>query len=257
MVKKLFALASFTALTGMVVSVSGVGCSSSDTTSTTDAAADVKKTETGPVEGGEEEDAPAGTCPDSTPVTGAQIDSEIGWKGPNAIQNPCSGANIQTFGGILDDDTVKTWDDLFTKLSGAGLPTACHDCIVTDSTAAKWGPVVKLAAGGGLFNFGACFANQTSDACGKTLEYTNVCINNACADCTSDATYQTCAGSKGTDTACAGPIKDEQTACAAFSAQISSETSTLSKACNNILNGASTLCAGGTFDGGSVDAGGQ
>mgnify|MGYP000969846346 CR=1 FL=1 len=205
-------------------------------------------------------DADAGACPDPTVVTSADIDGEIGWKPPNAVPSACSSADIAKLAAILDDESSKSWDDLFAKLSSAGLPAACLSCAVSDSTAPKWGPIVKLASGAGLFNYGACFANQTSDACGKAVEYTNVCINNACADCASDASYQTCTGSKGTDTACAGPTKDEQAACSAFAADINSESSALSKACNNIVNAVTKLCSGGapsdSDDGGTGGASG-
>jgi hypothetical protein len=260
MVKKFFALAGFTALSGLVFTVTSVGCSSSSNSGTSGEPAEAggdakpKDSSTPDIGTGDDDSGTGTTCPDTTPVKSADIDSQIHWKGPAAIASPCTGADIQNLQKQFDDTNNKTYDDIvknFNPPSGA----ACKSCVVTPGTSATWGPIVQLDATTTFGNFGACFGRfpGSSPDCGKAIEYLNLCLDTACQDCASQTAFDNCTGSKGASTACAAPVKDLQTACAAVLTDISDNNSAINKACNDIIDAASTLCAGGTFDGGKID----
>jgi len=249
MVKKLFAVASLTALTGLVVSVAAAGCSSSSSSGDTSTdAGDSGKKETGVVPDTDsgDTDGGGGTCPSTDPITSADIDSQIGWKPPAAIQNVCNAADIQKLNDNFQAGTAKTFNDLV-----AGITGTCHDCIIGPKENANWGPIVTFDAQGqtGIVNFGACFGIYDSPACGKANEYLELCLNVACQDCdqTNDTVVQACI-SKAIKSggACYGILGETQSSCTKQDAQ---------DKCGSIIDGASILCAGGVYDGGTIDGG--
>src|SRR5262249_39066534 len=140
MVKKLFALASFTALTGMVVSVTAAGCSSESTTTSTTDAADVKAKDVVAIDGDDGTDTGPSTCPDTRPttcaatpaITSADIDKDFGWQPPNGIQNVCVSGDIAKLQAAFDDSNNKTYEDIVKAISS--LPQKCLDCMVTDAS---------------------------------------------------------------------------------------------------------------------------
>ncbi len=259
--KKLFALASFTAIAGAMVAMPTTGCSSSTTvTGGSDAAPDAKKTTPPPVgsdDGGGDDGGTmmGGTCPNTTAITTADLDGQFGWKAPHPIQKVCTAADIKALSDAFDNSANKTYDDIIKDISGKITDAACLGCIVTDKTATQWGPIFKDAMGA-LPNFGACYAAfpGSNAACGKANEYLELCVLIACNDCTDQNSFNACAASKGLKTACADPIKQYQTACSGVPG-FGDMTSPLEKACGDIVDGASTLCQGGIYDGGVADGG--
>ena len=71
----------------------------------------------------------------------------------------------------------------------------------------------------------------------------------ACNGCADQASYDACSSSKGVQKACADPIMQYQTACGAVPG-FSDPSSPINKACGDLVDGASTLCQGGIYDGG-------
>lgn len=257
--KKLFALASFTAVAGAFVAASSAGCSSSSTTTTTttDGGKDGKAPPPPPAntdDGGGMDSGPT-TCPDTTPITSADIDSQIGWKPPAAINTSCTDADIAKLNSAFNNTANKTYDDVIKDITASIGAGNCLNCIVTDKTAANWGVLVKDTMGA-LPNFGACYAGfpGSNAACGKANEYLEICVLTACQGCADQNSFDACTQSKGIAKACADPIKTLQTACASVTG-IDQTDSAINKACGDIVDGASTLCNGGKYDGGVADGG--
>ncbi len=272
MKKQIFSLASFSAVVG-AFAVAG-GCSSTTILvtgegGTTDAA--TKTTHTNPpppsTTGGKTPPPPpaggdgggddggttgGGTCPNTTPITTADLDGQFGWKAPHPIQNVCSGADISTLSNAFNNPANKTYSDIVTDISGKIANAACLGCIVTDKTATQWGPIFKDPSGA-LPNFGACYAAfpGSNAACGKANEYLELCVLIACNDCTDSNSFNACAASKGLQTACADPISAYKTACSGVPG-FGMAGSAIEKACGDLVDGASTLCQGGIYDGGTA-----
>ena len=182
MVKKLFALASVTALTGIVSAVAASGCSSTTEETTTgdastDAKTDAKKTDSG---GEEEEDAATCKKADAT-FTAPTINP------PAASQNlaACSDNVI----GILADACAKEPESAGCKTARevAGNQKDCADCLFGAKTDANWKMIV-LQPGEtppARYNQAGCIevASGVKD-CGKKYFTVVSCFDTFCADCT-------------------------------------------------------------------------
>jgi hypothetical protein len=253
MSKKLFALAGCTALAGAVFTISASGCSSTTTVSPDTDSGTTTPVDSGkpkPTDSGSSGDTDTGapTCPTTDPITSADIDGQIGWKPAAAIQNVCTPTDLSKLEANFNSGTANTFLDLV-----AGLVDPCKSCILTPKTAAAWGPIVTFTDDGqqGIVNFGACYSVAVSPNCGKFNEYVELCIDSACADCPAndDTAFNACVQKAIAKTgACSGPITDAQGACG-------SDTTTADKACGDVIDGASVLCTGGTYDGGVIDGG--
>jgi len=182
MVKKLFALASVTALTGLVSAVAASGCSSTTEETTTgdaasDAKTDTKKTDTGP---GEEEDA--ATC--------KKADATFA---PPTINPPAAAQNLaacsDTVLGALADACSKEPESAGcqTARAVAGNQKDCADCLFGAKTDANWKMIV-LQPGetpAARYNQAGCItlASGVPD-CGKKYFTVVSCFDAFCADCT-------------------------------------------------------------------------
>src|SRR5688572_20987431 len=100
MVKKMFVLASVTALTGLMAAVTASGCSSDsgggETPGVPEGGAPDVKTDTKKPPTEEPETGP-GTCPPEGTVTAADIDKALTWLAPAPIQSVCTQQNIDDF----------------------------------------------------------------------------------------------------------------------------------------------------------------
>ena len=245
MFKKMFALASVTALTGLVASVAAAGCSSTTSVSgndeggtvTTEAGKDAKA----PVDSSTpDEDAGPSTCPTTDPITAADIEMSFKWMPPGAPQSACTKTN-------LDDLTA-----LFAKGMGSAkytdikttLGATCAKCAFTAQTAAKWGLFLEDASGKTVFDnsHAACEAIIDNDACGKADAEFYVCLDSACADCADQTATDACY-TKAAKGACKAVTTAGATACTVDPAK-----------CDSAVNILAVVCGGGP-DGGLVDAG--
>ena len=197
MIKKMFALASVTALTGLVASVAASGCSSTTSVAeeggtTVSEAGDAKK----PIEAGPEEEAGPATCPTTDP-----IDATVApWKPPAVSQGSCSEKMITDLVAFVDANKMAAYADIKKAVTDA----TCKACLfVKDGD--KWGPLVEKADGSFLRNnFGGCVAvTSGKEACGKAYSQYDDCVSFACQDCADDAATSKCrtAAAKG---ACKG-----------------------------------------------------
>ena len=243
--KKLFALASVSAIAGLMTAVSAAGCSSTttETTSGGDSGNDAKSDAQGDakVPVGDQEDEPAADCPQNVPLTTDDLDKEIGWKAAKAAPQSCTSTEITKIESNFKDTNIKTYFDL-----GNGVSDACKACVFAKDTDTNWGPIVGTAADDGMtgfINFGACFGEVESADCGKALQYEQFCYNIACNQCTTTSTErQKCVEAAGSS----GMCKDFGDATGKACPNIQ----TSAKKCNTITDAIKTLCGGGVSDAG-------
>ena len=239
MIKKIFALASVTALTGLVASVSAAGCSStttaqdnSDTGVVPNEAGDAKKQ---PFEAGPEPEAGPTTCPTTAEITTTEIETSFKWMPPGAAQSVC---------GQKDVDALR---DLFAKGMGSAkyseiktaLGATCGACAFTKETATKWGLFIEDAAGKIAFDnsHGACEAIIDNDACGKADAEFSVCLDQACVDCADQTATDACFS------------KAAKGACKAVGAAGAKACTVDPAPCDSVLSLLAIVCGGGV-DGG-------
>jgi len=237
MVKKLFALASVTALTGLTAAVAASGCSSTtkeepagDSGPAVDAKTPIIPKDSAEV------DAPAGNCPSTTPITAADIDAQLAWKAPAAIQTVCNQKNI---------DDLKA---LFVKAGPTGtityaevetaLGATCSACAFSEQTGANWQIFVKVPNGAIDNRVGSCMAQLENAACGKARFQWDECLDFTCqeAECGDEAKVKACK----TKTQ-SGACKDLTTA---YAKACPNEDTQL-PICGNIFSAIAISCSGG------------
>jgi hypothetical protein len=190
MVKKLFALASVTALAGLMVSVAGTGCSSTTTTAagdTTDAAPAKKTDAKAPV--GDQEEPPASTvCTGVIPVDATKLP----WKSPFKTADACTEKDLTGLVSYLDANQnakYADWKKAITSVS-------CSDCVFGKETDATWKPLAENTKGElTTLNVGGCIAIASkNDKCGQAYQNWFDCRFEACADCDANdtAAFQKC-----------------------------------------------------------------
>ena len=241
MVKKLFALASVTALTGLMAAVAASGCSSSsplpEASPTPDASTDVKVT---PKEASVDPvDEAGGTCPTTTPVTAADIG--LTWVAPGAPQNVCNQADLDALKAVFDAGKGSAKYSDIEKSLGA----TCGPCVFTAVKGARWGMIIKDGANPVADNsLGACFGALSTAECGKARFEIDSCLDIACpqSDCGTDTSACNTKALKG---ACKSFVTPYTTACP-------DETALLTN-CANFVRIIEITCGGGA-DGG-LDSG--
>ena len=185
--KKIFALASVTALTGLVAAVAASGCSSTTSAAgdeggtSVSEAGDAKK----PIEAAPEEEAGPGTCPTTDPIDATTAP----WKSPQVLPGSCTEKMITDLVAFVDANKKAPYADIKKQITDA----TCNACLfVKDGV--KWGALVEKADGTFLRNnFGGCVAvTSGSDACGKAFSQFDDCLSVACLDCADDAATSKC-----------------------------------------------------------------
>lgn len=233
MFKKVFALASFTALTGVIALGSAAGCSSSSSTTSggDDSGSTVKKDASSdrsstPVD----EDAGPSTCPSTDPVNAA----DLPWAPPTATQvGKCTEQNLTDFQAYLkaNPSTTNEQFEAYIKSQSA----ACHDCVFTDASKPTWGPIPT--SGGKLvtINIGACFALVSGNTeCGHSIQNEFDCEFVACSDCADDTAFQSCQKKSQTG-ACKPFVQAIQTSCKGVPA-------TVDDACGSFIDSMRVQC---------------
>jgi hypothetical protein len=244
MFKKVFALASFTALTGVIALGTAAGCSSSTTSSSTedtdgstvkkDASSDRSTT---PVD----DDAGPTTCPSSDPVAA----SDLPWAPPTATQpGLCQEKDLTAFQDWLKANTSAT-NDQFMQYIKTEAGDNCYNCIFTDASKSTWGPIP--ISGGKLvtINVGACFALASGNTgCGQAIQNEFDCEFVACADCADDTSFQSCQ-KKAQTGACKPFVQAIQSGCSGVPA-------TVDDVCGSFIDTIRIQCVtANVFDGGT------
>jgi hypothetical protein len=240
--KKLFALASVTALAGVVFASAAVGCSSSQPGSGStddggdggggkDAGKDVNNRETGDDTGEGGTDCPA-AYPGDPP-----------WKSPAQVQTVCDQSDID-FIKAEAQKQGETFQQLETALKAR--KAACATCVFTKEADAAWGPIVYVGTqGGAFFNYGSCFARAPggSEDCGKAVESFELCADAVCDKdaCGSDNAVQACVKQVAADKNSCGKF-NFTAACPSFTA--------LNNYCRTGLDVIAIMCGPGPLDGG-------
>jgi hypothetical protein len=234
--KKLFALASVSAIAGIMTTVTASGCSSTSVSpSPADSGADVTSevgTGTGP--------EPI-VCPAVLPLTAADLDNEVNWKPAKAVPGACSTQDLAQLETNFKGIGIQSYYEL-----GKDLSPDCFACVLTKDTDATWGPFVATEADDGktgFVNYGACFGYVEDVECGKAVQYEQFCYNVACNKCTTTKEdRQDCVAKAGADGMCADFKTARNTACPNIDAS--------AKKCNSIIDSAKTLCGAAPADAG-------
>jgi hypothetical protein len=177
--KKLFALASMTALTGVVAAGSSAGCSSTTEVQVT--------SEAGPAETGPAKEAGKETSTDTDsatsnvcPVKDVIDATTFPWKPPTKAPGSCTEKELADFVAFVEktDDPQKWKGGTWTTND------ACRNCVFAKD-GATWAPLVENASGQlSKINVGGCIAIASGkEACGKTYQQWRDCYLEACADC--------------------------------------------------------------------------
>jgi hypothetical protein len=180
MVKKLFAVASVTALTGLVSTATVAGCSSDPEVRDTpsdggqDATPDGNPPPVPPVDSGPE---PPGTCMVSDP-----IDATKGpYKSPRIKEGACDTGAVKLIEDLVASNKDATLDEL--KVALADYSTECAACVFAEE-GDTWAPVVESGGKIVLLNSGGCIEIVSGKAdCGRTSQQWINCIDVACSEC--------------------------------------------------------------------------
>lgn len=241
MVKKLFALASVTALAGLVSAVGVAGCTTeaaAPTDTPEDDAGTKPKKDSGPATGDTEDDEEP-LCYDETPLDISGIE----YHGARpATPGACAPSFDKTINDFIKANPQGTWDQLKAELvSKEG--SACAECIFSKDSDDKWGAIVQVDTGAGL-NIGACIGLVSdNEACGEAFYAWDLCINVACKDCEQGSTC----GSDVQQSACKEASEAVATACG-------NNANAYLTACSSLAKSVTVQCVSGV-PGGGKDAG--
>lgn len=240
MVKTLRALAALSATTLLLVSSLGAGCSSSSTSTETEVV-DSGLDATRPRPVAPVEDAGPQLCPTVDPIAS----TDLAYKEPTAVRQDCSVDDYNALLDYLNKNDNATVSQVKTFLKGRG--GKCYDCVVTDASAATWGPLPTQAGQLVTINVGSCFTLVSGNpALGKDIQNLFDCESLACKDCTDQAEYSAC------------KKKADQGACKAILAQAQKDFANVDEAlfdrCGSFTDAVREQCVGVVTDGG--DGGG-
>jgi hypothetical protein len=215
-VKKLFALASVTALTGFVATGLTAACSSTDVVTIPADAAASSSSSSGTVkpkkEGGSTSGAVVGddddttgddddttttpTCLNKDPIDATKYTYV---KSEKAVKGACTTKELSDFSAYFkahssDDDIIDTWPTSVSE--------KCSTCIFTDATGdtapTTWGPLVITKDDQGAKSFdvnrGGCIETVSGkESCGRTYQQFQDCTIDACLkDCKTQADFTKC-----------------------------------------------------------------
>jgi hypothetical protein len=182
MVKRVFAVASVTAVAGFVAAVTAAGCSST-TLDPSDAALsqDVKR------EGNRLDGSTVDTCYPTEPIEFTRFI----YKPPVNQPGACAKADVDKLLAYIDKNADATFADLQKEI--ATYPAACAACIIGDINADQWTPLLTRDGSIVSINSSGCveLASNRGDACGKAHRQWDQCIDEGCLNC-SDAELDTC-----------------------------------------------------------------
>lgn len=244
MFKKMFALASFTAVTGVVAAVAAAGCSSTTetTTSTEDSGSSTTKPKDASTDRStvEEEDAGPSTCPSTDPIA----ESDLPWAPPTKTQaGKCTQQMLDGFEKFLKDNPNTTNEQFEAEIKKTS--ATCHSCIFTDANNPTWGPIPT--SGGKLvtINIGACFALVSGkEACGKAIQNEFDCEFVACGQCADDTAFSNCR-KKAQTGACKPFIQAIQSGCNGVPA-------TVDDVCGSFFDSVRIQCVSASTDAGDI-----
>jgi hypothetical protein len=248
MVKKLFALASISALTGLLATAgAAAGCSSTTSGGESDASTSPDTSKATPKDSGIVDDgavAPT-TCPTTTPLTAADIEAQLKWVPPHAVQSVCGQANLDDLKAAINASGTggTKFTDIKAALGKGDGGAGCVACAFSKDTAPNWQPYVETTTGTISNRFASCLAQVESAACGKAFFQFDICIKVVCndTDC-ADATAVTACQKKAVAVggACNDLGKAYVAACPNGDAQLGTDG-----VCENSPKSIAASCGGG------------
>lgn len=196
MVKKLFALASISALTGLVSAAGVAGCSSDTTTTpgddkSKDGGSTPRREAGGPVgdDDDDDDDDDVKACYSDDPIDTSKVE----YKPPRIALNACkedSAAVMKTISDFVSSNEEATFKDLRDELE-AKHDKACADCIFAPE-GDTWAPIV-FDGEKGFINQGGCVEIVSGkESCGHAYTKWSLCIDTACKDCSDQAEAKEC-----------------------------------------------------------------
>lgn len=229
MVKKLFALASVTALVGLVSAVGAAGCSSDDTvvtTTTPDAATpDSSKKETGtPQPVGDSEPEPT-TCMSTDPIDVTDA-TKFPYKKAGVEIGACTKEEAAALSKYFKDNAS---GDIKVSEWAATVSAKCGACVFSDGSGETWTPILTKDDALENVNEGGCFEVVSGkEACGKAYQAASDCIIDACiTKCKTQDEFDACR--QDTQSILQGPCAG---AAQALSTDCGSKLSTYGTACS-------------------------
>lgn len=209
MMKRFFALAGVSALTGIISGSLATGCSDEEKATSppsNEAGPDVKTpTEAGPPDVDvDEEDA--GTC-----LAAEAIDTtQIPYKTAGVSAGACSTTEYSALIAFIKQK-VDANEDVKVSEWSAVVEAECASCVFGDGSGATWTPLLTKGDTLVNLNLGACMEVQSGKiACGAAYQRAFECNFEACGQCSTDEEFDACYANR--KAIAAGPCKDAQTA---------------------------------------------
>jgi hypothetical protein len=184
MVKKFFALASVTALTGLVSAVAAAGCSSKNEepkAGPTDAASPPKGTQDG---GPNQQPGDAGEPPDDTScMQKKSIDAtKFPYAKAKKLANACTTKELDELSGYFTDQAKRQQDVSISDWSKL-VSDGCAKCVFSDGTGTEWTPILTKGNKLDNVNRGGCIEIASGkEACGQAYQRVAECRLSACVD---------------------------------------------------------------------------
>jgi hypothetical protein len=198
MIKSLFAVSSLVSMAGLGIVCFAAGCSDNapqSSTATNEPADTAEKappntstpapptsTDDSTKKSDDGSDTPEEpkTCMDTKPFDG----SSLSFKSPAVKPGSCSSADLAAFDDYMQKNPKTSVDDMKTAVTKQS--KTCSDCVFGTADDDKWAPILMGATSASV-NAGGCVAAISGkDACGKTYDQWNACLNTACAACSTD-----------------------------------------------------------------------
>lgn len=231
MVKKLFALASVTALAGLVSAVGVAGCSETvvEPAATPDAGTDSgkPKTDSGPVTGDDDDDdVDPPSCATKDPIDATKFP----YKKAEQTAGACTAAELKKLTDWFAAKVDANEQNISVAEWKAEASAACGECIFSAEGDATWGPLVVKDDKLDFVNQGGCIEIASGkESCGRAYQQVNVCMLEACLEkCTTQAEFDACR--QDSETILGGPCKD---ALAALQTECGSSLQAYMNACKN------------------------
>lgn len=235
MVRRIFALASVSALSGLVSAVAAAGCSSDDPTakSPLEAGSPNQNAEGGargePDDGGISSDEP---CMEKDSIDATKFPYATAKKAPNA----CTNQELEDLAKFFTEKAQNTEDIVISDWAKVVSDT-CATCVFSDGTGAEWSPILVKNNKLDNVNRGGCIEIASGKrSCGEAYQRVAECRLAACAD--------TCKTAEGF-TECLQDVEG------IFTGPCKGAYDTLQKECGNDLPNYEAACRGSayTFEG--------
>ncbi len=238
MVRKIFALASASALTGLVATVAAAGCSETEkgpgAQPTADAGADAKPPRPPTTTPPEEEVEP--TEPETCMVKDAIDATKFPYTKAERSKGACSEKEAQAISDFFKETTDADKEVLVSEW-GKSVSPKCATCVFSDGTGATWTPIISKDDKLDSVNRGGCIEIQSGkEACGRTYQQATQCRLDAClTNCKTQGEFTACL----------------QDASAIFTGPCQVSFDAMMKECGSNLGAYETACSGKawTFEG--------